>query len=102
MVTKSSLRQGLERLEQFWPGEKVNFAKAELTLAFNSEKEANAIYEALEPEARAGPTDRAKVTLHHDKKKLELNVQAKDASAFRACIYTYSRWIRMAKSLSEV
>ncbi|MEE8401027.1 MAG: KEOPS complex subunit Pcc1 [Candidatus Hydrothermarchaeaceae archaeon] len=80
----------------------MNLAKAKIALAFNSEKEANAIYRALEPEACAGPTDRAKVTLHHDKKKLELKVRAKDASSFRAGIYTYSRWIRMAKSLSEV
>jgi KEOPS complex subunit Pcc1 len=77
-------------------------AKAEFTLAFDSEQKANAIYNALKPETNAGPSDRTKVKLHLAENVLNLGIEAADAASFRACVNTYSRWINMTKSLTEV
>ena len=77
-------------------------AKAKFTFALDSEKEAQAIYNALKPETHAGPSDRAGVKLHLMKNTLSLDIQAIDTASFRACVNTYSRWISMTKSLAEV
>jgi len=78
--------------------------KAEFTLAFDSEKEAYAIYRGLKPETEihASPSDRAGVKLHFMKNTLSLDIRAIDTASFRACVNTYSRWIGMTKSLTKV
>ncbi|MEE9564453.1 MAG: KEOPS complex subunit Pcc1 [Candidatus Hydrothermarchaeaceae archaeon] len=77
-------------------------AKAEFKFAFDSEKEARVIYNALKPEIHAGPSDRTEVKLRLAENILGLDIKAADNASFRACANTYSRWIGMTKSLMEV
>ncbi len=79
-------------------------AYAEFLLAFDSDAKARAIYLAIKPESKtgAGPSDRANVKLHLNGNEIGLEVSAVDAASFRACVNTYSRWIKMSKSLMEV
>lgn len=77
-------------------------AKAEFTLTFDSEKKTNAVYNALKPETDAGPSDRTSVLLHQRKDTIGLNIEAMDSASLRASVNTYSRWINMTKSLTEV
>ncbi len=77
-------------------------AKAEFKLTLGSEQEAYAIYNALKPETTAGLSDRAGVKLRLMENILSLDIRAIDTASFRACVNTYSRWISMSKSLTEV
>ncbi len=77
-------------------------AKAKIALVFDSQKKANAIYDAFLPEIHAGPTDRAKVLLHLEKNIMNIDITAADSASLRASVNTYSRWINMTKSLTEV
>lgn len=77
-------------------------AKANISLAFDSAKNANAIYNALKPEMDAGPSDRTRVSLHLKKNIMDIDIEAADATSLRASVNTYFRWINMTKSLTEV
>jgi KEOPS complex subunit Pcc1 len=100
---KSCLKKGQAMSERLRPGEKkMILANAKITMAFDSAKKANAIYNALKPEIHAGPSDRTKVKLYLGKNIMDLDIEALDSASLRASINTYSRWINMTKSLSEV
>jgi KEOPS complex subunit Pcc1 len=77
-------------------------AEAEMEIAFDSEDEAEAIYRALLPEITSAPTDRARADLNLMGKNIYIKIEAKDAASFRAAINTYSRWIKVARSVMEV
>ena len=81
---------------------KMNSAKAELALTFDSDQKAEAVYNAILPEVNTGPADRAKVLLHLDKNTLGIDIKAADSASLRASVNSYSRWINMAQSLTEV
>jgi tRNA threonylcarbamoyladenosine modification (KEOPS) complex Pcc1 subunit len=75
---------------------------ASFVFTFNSQKSAKAIYEALEVETREGPVDRTKAILRLEEDTIGLDLEASDSASMRAGVNSYSRWINMAKSLSEV
>ncbi len=80
----------------------MNSGKAELALTFDSNEEAEAVYNAILPEVNTGPADRAKVFLHVDENTLGIDIKAEDSASLRASVNSYSRWINMAQSLMEV
>ena len=77
-------------------------AKAQIEVTFDSNKDAQVIFEALMPELHSAPSDKADAKLEIEKNKVLVTISAEDASAFRAAINTYLRWIKVSKSLMEV
>ena len=76
--------------------------EASFAFKFDSQKNAKAIYEALVVETDEGPVDRTKSILHLEKDTISLDLEAVDSASMRASVNSYSRWINMAKSLTEV
>ncbi len=62
-------------------------------LKFSSEKQVNAVLNALKPEADAPLTRRSKVNLKRQDLFVILNFEAEDVVALRAALNSYLRWI---------
>jgi KEOPS complex subunit Pcc1 len=69
-------------------------ASAILRLSFDSEKQLDAILDALQPEAEASPTHRSSVKLEKDGAALTLTAEAADTVALRATVNSYLHWIQ--------
>ena len=68
-------------------------AKACISLKFSSEKQLDAIVDALTPEINKLTTSRAKVLLEQKDKFLFLRVEARDTIALRSALNAYLRWV---------
>jgi tRNA threonylcarbamoyladenosine modification (KEOPS) complex Pcc1 subunit len=75
-------------------------ARATIRLSF-SEKQADTLLSALEPEAKAPPTHRANVKLEKDGCNLTLTVTAEDTVALRATLNAYLHWINSTLNVIE-
>jgi tRNA threonylcarbamoyladenosine modification (KEOPS) complex Pcc1 subunit len=72
-------------------------ANAEIEIAFDTEEEAEVVYNALKPEVSSSPSQRSRVSLRLINRKLHLGIEATDASSFRAAVNTYSRFIKITR-----
>ena len=68
-------------------------AKATIRLKLPSEKQLNAIVDALKPEAEKPIAGRAEVTLERQDDYLVLHVAARDTVALRSTLNAYLRWV---------
>lgn len=66
-----------------------NFAR--ITLRFGSRRMANALFRALEPEARAAPTGRSGIGISRRGNAVEISILSRDFSSLRAAVNTYLR-----------
>jgi len=76
-------------------------AKASVRLKFQSKKQLESIYKALEPETRTPLTKRSKVKITKDEDSLNLTFEATDTSALRAAINSYLHWILLTRDTLE-
>jgi len=76
-------------------------AKAIVRLKFDSEKYLENVFRALEPETRSSPTRRVKVEIGRENDFLVLSFLAKDATALRAALNAYLRWIGTTLSILD-
>lgn len=67
--------------------------KASVSLPFQSEKQLNAIVNALAPEVKRQMGSRSKVTVTKNSQFLVISVDAEDTIALRAALNAYLRWI---------
>jgi tRNA threonylcarbamoyladenosine modification (KEOPS) complex Pcc1 subunit len=77
-------------------------AKANIRFEFSSEKQLNAIVNALSPEINKPLAGRAKVALEREEGYLVLWVEAKDTVALRSALNAYLRWIGSIVNVIEV
>jgi tRNA threonylcarbamoyladenosine modification (KEOPS) complex Pcc1 subunit len=68
-------------------------AAATIRLNLGSQKQLDALINALKPEADAPPTHRSTVKLQKDGACLVLAAEAEDTVALRATLNAYLRWI---------
>ena len=68
-------------------------AEATIRLKLSSEKQLTTLLDALNPEAKATITRRAKAKLEKDSSFLVLTVDAEDTVALRSTLNAYLRWI---------
>ena len=66
---------------------------------FGAQKEARYALEALKPESKRDSTERARVELKTQEKKLRVIVEARDATALRAVLNSYIRLISVLYDL---
>jgi len=77
-------------------------AKATIHLKFDTEKQAETLLCALEPEAKAPPTHRSNIHLTKNGTCLTLAVTAEDTVALRATLNAYLRWINSTLNVIDV
>ena len=68
-------------------------ACATINLNFNSEKQLDALIDALTPEAKAPQTHRAAINLQKNGTCIALTVEAEDTVALHATLNAYLHWI---------
>ncbi|MEM3440306.1 MAG: KEOPS complex subunit Pcc1 [Candidatus Bathyarchaeia archaeon] len=64
---------------------------ARIILKFGSRRMANAVFSALEPEAKAAPTGRSGVGISRRGNAVEISILSRDFSSMRAAVNTYLR-----------
>ena len=77
-------------------------AKATVRLKFSSEKQLNAVVNALTPEVNKPLPGRAKVTLEQQDHFLVLRVEARDTVALRSTLNAYLRWVGSVVNVVEI
>ncbi len=77
-------------------------ASANIHLNFTSEKQLDALIDALTPEAQAPQTHRAAIKLQKDGTCLTLTVEAEDTVALRATLNAYLHWIQSTLNVIDV
>jgi len=76
-------------------------AQAVVRLNFFSDKQLQAVLQALKPETETSSTSRSKVNLKTEGQGLILEFNAKDTSALRAAMNSYLRLIVVAMNLQK-
>ena len=77
-------------------------AKTTVRLKFSSEKQLNAVIDALTPEVSKPLAGRAKVALERQNTFLILQVEARDTVALRSTLSAYLRWVSSIVNVVEV
>jgi tRNA threonylcarbamoyladenosine modification (KEOPS) complex Pcc1 subunit len=77
-------------------------AKANIRLKIRSQEQLTTLLQALDPEAKATVTRRAKVKLEKEGLFLVLTVDAEDAVALRSALNAYLRWIETAINVIDL
>lgn len=76
-------------------------AQATVRLNFSSEKQLQAVLQALKPETETPSSSRSKVAMTSENQSLILEFSAKDTSALRASMNSYLRLVAVAMSLEK-
>ena len=77
-------------------------AQAVVRLNFSSEKQLQAVLQALKPETETSSTSRSEVQLKNENQSLVLEFRAADTSALRAAMNSYLRLIGVAMNLQKL
>ena len=77
-------------------------ALAEIQIAFETEKQAKAMLDALRPEIIRPPTQRSKIEVALSKNHLSLKIRAKDIISLRAAINSHMRFLKTWKSSIQI
>ena len=64
---------------------------AKIILRPGSRRMANAVFRAIEPEARSAPTGRSKIEVSMRRSALEISILSRDLSSMRAAVNTFLR-----------
>lgn len=72
----------------------VKEAKATIRIEFPSEEKAAIMLNALKPETETSPAERSSVEVEQYGKQLILTFKARDTTALRASINSYTRWVK--------
>jgi len=73
----------------------------ELILKFDSEEEAEVIYNAIFLE-HLNSQIRSSATMERNKNTIKINVKAEDISILKASLYSYLRWIGVAQNIYRI
>lgn len=78
-------------------------AKATIRIDLPSAVWATIVLGALKPETETSPTQRSKVKIECDGRVIVLHFKAKDTTALRASMNSYTRWVMLVEdALSKV
>lgn len=78
---------------------KAKRASASVQLAFESEREAGAIFSSLKPEEVLPESARCRASIIRRKNVLCLEIDAKDTAALRAALNSFLRWAIVARDV---
>ncbi|MFB0504644.1 MAG: KEOPS complex subunit Pcc1 [Candidatus Bathyarchaeia archaeon] len=76
---------------------------ATICIDLPTERQAIVVLKALKPETETSPTRRSRVGIELDGRRILLRFEAKDTTALRASINSYTRWVKLIEeTLSKV
>jgi len=77
-------------------------AETQLELEFPSQREAEIVLMAIEPEITDSPSERTvtQIDCHHN--LLRVNIKAQDSPSLRAALNSYLRWIILSQKVLEL
>jgi tRNA threonylcarbamoyladenosine modification (KEOPS) complex Pcc1 subunit len=75
--------------------------RAQISLEFDRDSEAEIAYRSLLPEVLGSPGDRGREALELSGRRLAVLIEGEDPSAFRAGMYNYSRWLKLIGRLLD-
>jgi len=78
---------------------KADKAEATVEFSFKSEREAEAVLQAIKPEEKLPPSARCKASIGRRKNVLCLWVEAEDTAALRAALNSFIRWTMVARDM---
>lgn len=74
-------------------------AQARIWIEFASEKRATIVLDALKPETATSPTQRSRVEVKREGRNVIFYFKARDTTALRASINSYTRWVMVIDSV---
>ncbi len=76
--------------------------EVDVRVVFDSEEEARAVYEAIEPELSSSSSDRAQVNAAREGEKISIAFLGFDSPSLRASINSYMRWMMTGSSIIAI
>jgi len=76
--------------------------EANLSIAYDDQDLLNVIYNAMRPEVEDSSKEKSKIYLNKINNKINLIINADKASAFRASVNSYLRWIKLIKQIYDL
>ncbi|MDR2544636.1 MAG: hypothetical protein LBD03_03675 [Methanobrevibacter sp.] len=74
----------------------INFVKGKIFIDFDSEKDADIVYNAVYLEIEATPDYRSKACIEVEGQTLTIFIDSKDMTSFRASINSIIKWIKLS------
>ncbi|ADP77628.1 Protein of unknown function DUF2144 [Methanothermus fervidus DSM 2088] len=66
---------------------------SDIEISLNLEKDAEIVYKSIKPEVLTAPSQRSKLNIKRDKKKILFKIIAEDSHAYRASLNSILRWV---------
>ncbi|BDZ70797.1 KEOPS complex subunit Pcc1 [Methanobacterium petrolearium] len=76
--------------------------EAQFEIEFDSQKEAEIVLSAIQPEICDSPSDRAMTEVKCENKVLFIYIKAQDSPSLRASINSYLRWITLSQQVLKL
>ncbi|WP_294967798.1 KEOPS complex subunit Pcc1 [uncultured Methanosphaera sp.] len=72
------------------------------TVEFDTERDAEIIYNSIKPEISFSRNDRSKTIMHLDNNSIIITIKSKDVVSLRASINSYVRWINLSTKILKI
>ncbi|MEM2272987.1 MAG: KEOPS complex subunit Pcc1 [Candidatus Bathyarchaeia archaeon] len=79
----------------------IREAYATLRIKYPSEREADVVYKAIQPETKVVLRYRTRINITRSGKRIILTFEAKDTTALRASVNSYLSWIISLKNIYD-
>lgn len=76
--------------------------KTVVEIEFDSIREANIIYNSINPELSFSTNDRSKTEMEVEKNIITITITSKDVVSLRASIHSYVRWIKLSTEILKI
>ena len=76
--------------------------KSNISVEFDSSKQAKIIYDAIILEFETAPDFRSSMTIELEGSEIIINIDAEDSTSFRASVNSAIKWIRLALEINNL
>ncbi len=76
--------------------------ESKIELEFPSNKDAEIVFQAIEPEITESPSERTITEIECESNILKISITAQDTPSFRASLNSYLRWVMLSNEILEL
>ena len=76
--------------------------KSNITVEFDSDKQAEIVYESIFLEFETAPDFRSSMTIDLEGSSIVINIDAEDSTSFRASVNSAIKWINLALQINNL
>jgi len=76
--------------------------KSNITVEFDSDKQAEIVYESILLEFETAPDFRSSMTIDLEGSSIVINIDAEDSTSFRASVNSAIKWINLALQINNL